>query len=184
MVIARSRLACILLFTVAALWTTSAHADWRVGVGLTTGFDTGELVVEPGDGTPMGATGRLGYAIDLPLIDLVPEITVSYLRFPGDDVGNAPQALSSTRFGARLELGIPVLSPAVYGHIGYASLSGEGGDYVLDRSGWSYDVGAALDFTLIPATRIGVHATYNVLQPDQRDELTWTEVGAHIAFEL
>lgn len=184
MVTRSSRLACILLFTVAALWTTTAHADWRLGVGVTTGLDTGSLAIEPGDGAAMGATGRLGYSIDLPLVDLVPELAVSYVRFPGDELGNAPQAITSTRFGARLELGIPVLSPAVYGHVGYASLAGEGGDYVLDRSGWSYDVGAALDLTVISEVRIGVHATYNAMQPDQKDELTWTEVGAHVAFEL
>ncbi len=183
MVNLRSRSACVLLFTIAALWTTTAHADWRLGVGLTTGLDTGELAIDPG-GPAFGAGGHLGYVIDLPLVDVVPELAVSYVRFPGDEIGNAPQAITSTRFGARLELGIPVLSPAVYGHGGYASLAGEGSDYILERSGWSYDVGAALDLTVIPAMRVGVHATYNAMLPDEKDEVTWTEVGAHVAFEL
>jgi len=183
MVNLRSRSACVLLFTVAALWTTTAHAEWRLGVGLTTGFDTGELAVETG-GAALGASGRLGYGIDLPLVELVPELTVSYLRFPGGGDGEAAQAISSARFGARLELGTPVLSPAVYGHVGHSSLAGEGSDYILDRSGRSYDVGVALDLTLIPSTRVGLHATYNGLRADEDDELVWTEVGAHVAFEL
>ncbi len=177
-------LECVLAFTVAALWTTSAHAEWQLGLGLATGIDTGELVLDSG-GLAAGVSGRLGYNVDLLAGNVVPEFEAGYLRFPGDDEGNAPQAITTARLGLRLEVGIPFLSPAVYGHFGHASLEGEGTDYLVQRSGWSYDVGGALDLTIFPEVRIGVHGTWNaLLGEDGQESLSWTEAGAHVAFAL
>ncbi len=182
MVTPKSRLGCVLLFTVA-LWTTSAQAEWQLGVGLATGLDVGELAVEPGDGMAAGLGGRLGYFVDLPGVDLMPEMTVSYLRFPEDEAGNAPQALTATRFGARLQLGT-LVSPAIFGHVGYASLEGEAEAYVLERAGWSYDFGAAVEVEVLMAMRVGAHASWNELFPDGHQAISWAQVGAHVSFDL
>jgi hypothetical protein len=45
-----------------------------------------------------------------------------------------------------------------------------------------YDVGGALDLTLVPVVDVGVHAGYSQIAGGAFEPFDWVDVGAHVTF--
>jgi hypothetical protein len=88
--------------------------------------------------------------------------------------------------GGRLGVGV-IIRPSVFAHIGVGHLRyddpfGDGRD---GRTNLAGDLGAALDFTILPLVDLGVQASYNtVAGDDDNDAFEWLQAGAHITFVL
>ena len=71
-----------------------------------------------------------------------------------------------------------VLRPGVYAHVVVGHLNTDLPN--VSHTDFSYDVGAFLEFTVLPILNIGVHAAYNRLTGDPLP-LEWATVGGHVA---
>ncbi len=121
--------------------------------------------------TGYGGAARLGYRFRIPLVALTPEVGAAYHHF-----GSSPAGSGIFRgfSGARVALG-EVVKPSVYGHAGYASTLGTG-----STAAFTYDLGAALDFTALPVLDFGIHAAYASMAT-AGSSLDWIDLGAQIA---
>lgn len=126
-----------------------------------------------------GAGARLGHEWDLVLISLTPEIGGNYHSFGGGD------ASSYAVFGGgRVSIGF-VLEPSAFihagvGHFRYDTLVGD-----VSQTSLAYELGLALDLTILPVIDIGAHATWAGVAGDSDiDGLNWLAVGGHITFEF
>lgn len=140
-------LACSALF----VSPRTAHAKSGTSIGVDIDYTNG--INEPAVSSGTGFNGRLGYKLDLKLLQLTPEIGGAYHTFAGDAGATFAQGI----VGGRVSF-LKVLEPGVYAHLGYGHLSGSGRD---GRSGATADVGVTLDLTLLPLVDIGVHGGYN-----------------------
>ncbi len=119
-----------------------------------------------------GVQLRLGYALPAPGLHLVGEATGGHLAF---DPTSAQNSLEINNLGAGLRVGIDApLRPSVFGHLGYAWVTAPGLPDVEDGQTW--DVGAALDLTLLPVVNIGVSTAWHNM-PGQGQ---WVTAGAHL----
>ena len=146
---------------VGALWSTyAARAEAQFAVrgeldaALLMDSDTDE---DPSVGMEVG--GFLGYGLDLTVIAFVPEIGFTYGTFADTYERDLLRLLG----GARLTLPGAVLQWSLVAHIGYGTSNGVDVDAVLDRSGLTFDVGGALDITLLPIVFFGAHLDYGAL---------------------
>lgn len=128
-----------------------AHAKSGTSIGVDIDYTNG--INEPYVSGGTGFNGRLGYKLDLVVLQLTPEIGGAYHTFAGD----AGPKFSQGIVGGRMQF-LKVLEPGIYAHLGYGHLSGDGG---LGRSGATADAGVTLDLTLLPLVDLGVHAGYN-----------------------
>ncbi len=134
-----------------------------------TGFDNG-----------WAAGVRLGHNWDLWLIELTPELGGSYHSFGGSADATAFRVFG----GARLGVGF-ILKPSVFAHAGVGHFSYTAMPEDISHTGMGYDVGLALDFTLLPLVDIGAHAALaGVSGNAETDGLSWVAIGGHIAFSL
>ena len=88
--------------------------------------------------------------------------------------------------GVRLSLG-KVIEPGIYGHVGYGHVSFDAVPGAFDQShgAFSYDVGATLDFTLLPVLGVGVHGAYNGLTGDSEfKQINWVNLGGHVSVQF
>jgi hypothetical protein len=129
--------------------------------------------IDPGGGFGI----RLGHQFHVPLLVLTPEIGFTYAGFAG--------ALTSYRGIAGLRFGVgEIVRPGVFAHagIGRTSVDVPAGAPDPSHTGFTYDAGAFLDFTLLPFVNIGAHAAYNgQAGNDDMDALQWTAFGGHAA---
>jgi hypothetical protein len=134
----------------------------------------------PGADGGWGATVRAGNEWNLLLLSLTPEIQGSYYSFGGDSNAKAYSFMAGGRFG----LGF-ILRPSVFAHVGvghqsYKYLGFEGGS-----TSFAYDLGAALDFTLLPMIDFGVHAKLNSVLGDSDDDAArWFTLGGHVELKI
>jgi hypothetical protein len=165
-------LACAALIALA-LVPNPARADFLVGVDV-----DGVEPFEDGAAFGGGFGLRLGAQFHVPLIALTPELAFTYAKF-GDDYG---PAIYRGMIGGRAAIG-EIIRIGVYGHIGLGSFDVDVDDADPSGTDVTYDVGLALDFTLIPFLNLGVHAAYNSFgEDDQRDAFEWLTTGAHVEF--
>jgi len=129
----------------------SAHAKSGTAIGVDWDYTNGIEESNVSGGT--GFKVRLGYKLDLKLLQLTPEIGGGYHTFTGD----AGAKLSQGIVGGRVSF-LKVLEPGVYAHLGYGHLSGSVGD---GRSGATADAGVTLDLTILPLVDLGIHGGYN-----------------------
>lgn len=178
----RILLRSILLAAAVMLLPNAAAAEWQLAGDVNLIFPTGSNFDERAG---FGIDGRLGYRLPTPVLFLVPEIMVGYVNFADPDSSALPN-LSVFRLmgGARVGIGT-ILRPSVFGHIGYGHLSVSGVDGILenpssldDDSAFHWDVGLALDLTILPILDVGVHGGYNRLEFDHAVE--WWSLGAHV----
>ena len=144
-----SLLACAALLVA----TRSAHAKSGTSIGLDWDYTNG--VDEPGVSSGTGFIARLGYKLDLKLLQLTPEIGGGYHAFSGDAGAKFSQGI----VGGRVSF-LKVLEPGVYAHLGYGHLAGSIGD---GRSGATADAGVTLDLTILPLVDLGIHGGYNAM---------------------
>ena len=126
-----------------------AHASTGTAIGVDWDYTNG--INEPHVGSGTGFNVRLGYKLDLLVVQLTPEVGGGYHKFSGD----AKAGLSDGFVGGRLQFG-KILEPGLYAHLGYGHLGVEEGSH----SGGTGDAGVTLDLTLLPLVDIGVHAGY------------------------
>jgi len=185
----------VLALTVGAFATLSAFDTEEAEAGITLGFDLDfgaplgeENFKDNGIGT--GFTGRLGYSLPIPLISLAIESSFSYIVFPDGGAASPETTIWAFRAGGRLGLPLPILpffTPSFYGHVGTGNASfGNFSD-----GGLAWDVGGALDFTLLPIISVGAHLGYAVQQVALQTalgsadgELQWFNFGVHAQLEF
>ncbi|HEY0465711.1 MAG TPA: hypothetical protein VGC79_15970 [Polyangiaceae bacterium] len=147
-------LPALLVSTILLVNPRNAHAKSGTSIGADIDYTNG--IDEPtANKGGSGFNGRLGYKLDLKLLQLTPEIGGAYHAFGGDAGVKLAQGIA----GARVSF-LKVLEPGAYAHIGYGHLSGNVGD---GRSGATVDAGLTLDLTLLPLVDIGIHGGYNAL---------------------
>ena len=131
----------------------TAHAKSGTSIGVDIDYTNG--IDEPAVSGGTGFNGRLGYKLDLVVLQLTPEIGGAYHTFAGD----AGVKLSQGIVGGRVSF-LKVLEPGIYAHLGYGHLAVAGTD---GRSGATADAGVTLDLTLLPLVDIGIHGGYNAM---------------------
>ena len=142
-------LPALIAATLALIATHRAHAKSGIAVGADLDYTSGI-----GEDDKSGGTGfnvRLGYKLDLSILQLTPEAGGGWHTFSG----NAEAKLSQGFVGGRMQFG-KILEPGLYAHLGYGHLSESGGGH----SGATADAGVTLDLTLLPLIDVGVHAGY------------------------
>ena len=144
-------LAASFISSVVLLAAQSAHASSGTSIGVDLDYTNG--INEPRVGSGTGFNVRLGYKLDLLVLQLTPEIGGAYHAFSGD----AGAKLSQGIVGGRLAFG-KVLEPGLYAHLGYGHLASSVG---AAHSGATGDAGVTLDLTLLPFIDLGIHAGYN-----------------------
>jgi hypothetical protein len=144
-------LSALLPSTALLVAAPSAHAKSGTAIGVDIDYTNG--IDEPAVSGGTGFNVRLGYKLDLVVLQLTPEIGGAYHTFAGD----AGAKLSQGIVGGRVSF-LKVLEPGVYAHLGYGHLSGSIGD---GRSGATADAGVTLDLTILPLIDVGVHGGYN-----------------------
>lgn len=144
-------LPALLAATTLLVGARSAHAKSGTAIGVDIDYTNGIEESEVSGGT--GFNVRLGYKLDLAVLQLTPEIGGAYHTF----AGNAGAKLSQGIVGGRVSF-LKVLEPGVYAHLGYGHLSSDLGQ---GRSGATADAGLTLDLTILPLIDVGVHGGYN-----------------------
>ncbi|HEY3665870.1 MAG TPA: hypothetical protein VGL19_07725 [Polyangiaceae bacterium] len=130
-----------------------AQASSGTAIGVDLDYTNG--IKEPFVGSGTGFNVRLGYKLDLLLLQLTPEVGGAYHTFSGDAGAKFSQGIA----GARIAFG-KILEPGAYAHVGYGHVGVDGGG---GRSGATIDGGLTLDLTILPLIDLGVHAGYNGL---------------------
>ena len=165
-------LPALLASVVAFVAPRGAHAKSGTAIGVDLDYTNGidERYVSSGTGFNV----RLGYKLDLAVLQLTPEIGGGYHTFAGD----AGAKLSQGIVGGRLQF-LKVLEPGIYAHLGYGHLAARGTD---GYSGATADAGVTLDLTLLPLVDIGAHAGYNgLLKSGDRPAFDSYVLGLHAA---
>ena len=143
-----------------------------------------EYIFVRGEELDNGAGGalRLGREFDAVLISITPEIGASYHALNGVFDASLYRGFA----GVRLSLG-KVIEPGIFGHVGYGHIGFDDVAGAFDRShgAFSYDVGATLDFTLLPVLDVGIHGAYNGLAGDsQFKRVEWVNAGGHVSVQF
>jgi hypothetical protein len=149
--------------------TSEARARSGTAIGVDVDYTNG--IKEPAVNRGTGFGVRLGYKLDLLLLQLTPEIGGAYHTFSGD----AHATFSQGFVGGRLALG-KILEPGVYAHLGYGHVGTDFGGH----SGVTADGGLTLDLTFLPLIDIGVHGGYNgLLKSGNHDAFDSYVLGVH-----
>src|SRR6185369_8572394 len=126
----------------SALLAGAREASAKSGTAIGLDLDYTNGINEPAVSGGTGFNGRLGYKLDLAVLQLTPEIGGAYHKFGGD----AGVKFSQGIIGARLQF-LKVLEPGIYAHLGYGHLSSDLGG---GRSAATADAGLTLDLTILP----------------------------------
>jgi hypothetical protein len=148
-----------------------ARADVQIGLDL----DYALPIDSIGDGGG-GFALRFGQQLHLPFLVITPEVAFAYHSYSGDGDPATYRGVGGVRVGIGE---IFRLGPFAHLGVGHLDL-----DFASDRAytGFTYDVGAFFDLTLIPFLNIGVHGAYNQIAfSDDSDEPTfkWLTFGVH-----
>jgi hypothetical protein len=130
--------------------------------------------------TGWGVGARFGHEWDLVLIAITPEIGFNYHAFGGPPEAETFAVLAGGRVGIDFVLAPSAFLHAGVGHFGYDTTPGE-----VSQTSIAYEMGLALDFTLLPVIDLGVHAAYAGVggDPDNDiDTFDWLAVGGHVSF--
>ena len=131
-----------------------AHASTGTAIGVDLDYTHG--FQEPGVGSGTGFNVRLGYKVDLLVLQLTPEVGGAYHTFGASGDLDANAKFSQGIVGGRLAFG-KILEPGLYAHLGYGHVGGDGGGV----SGATIDGGLTLDLTILPYIDLGIHGGYN-----------------------
>jgi hypothetical protein len=129
-----------------------------------------------------GVDVRFGPRLDLWLLQLTPELSAGLHDFGGYW---SPTVVRSV-IGGKLAVDLGV-KPTVFAHLGvgrlrYDSLEAVARDAATGLAG---DVGAALDFSVLPMLDVGMQGSYNVVGVElNRSRFDWVQVGGHVTVIL
>jgi hypothetical protein len=161
----------VLPAALALLAPSTAHAQNKLAVDLGADFPSGS-----GNGNGWGVGGRFGHQWNLTLIKLIPEVGFSYHDMSGTADTKAWNVLAGGRFG--IDFG---LEPLVFAHAGVGHYS----SVDASHTSFAYDIGGALDLTLLPVVSFGVHVMESgIAGGNGSDAFSWLEVGGHVAFNI
>lgn len=156
----------------------TAAAETVVGVDL----NFNDAIAGDDAASGAGLDLYFGPRLDLAILTLTTELSGGYHNFGGPFDSNVYRLMG----GGRLGVGV-VIRPSVFAHLGVGHLRYED---LLDggrdgRTNVAGDLGAALDFTLLPLVDLGVQASYNIVAgDDSTDAFEWLQAGVHITFVL
>jgi hypothetical protein len=166
------RLSAVLTVLATLACTRVAGAQHKVSLDVEAAFPSSEA-----HDTGWGAGARLGHAWNLSILALTPELGGSYHAFGGSPGATAFDGVVGARFGINFIVQPSVFAHLGVGHFGYATGAGD-----VSQTGLMYDVGGALDLTLVPVIDVGAHAAYSRIAGDSSADFAWVDVGAHITF--
>jgi len=141
------------LATCTFLLLATQEAQAKSGTSIGADLDYTNGIEESSARSGTGFNVRLGYKLDLKVLQLTPEVGGAYHTFSGD----AGAKFSQFIVGGRVAF-LKVLEPGVYAHLGYGHLGGRVGE---GRWATTADAGVTLDLTLLPLVDLGVHGGYN-----------------------
>jgi hypothetical protein len=149
----------------------TAHAQNKLAVDLGADLPQGS-----GNDNGWGVGVRFGRQWNLALLKLVPEVGFSYHDMSGPADVTAWNILAGGRLG--LDFG---LEPIIFAHAGLGHYSAAAGS----QTSLGYDIGAALDLTILPVVSFGAHVMESGIAGDNGSAaLSWLEVGGHVAFTI
>lgn len=119
---------------------------------------------------------RLGSQTKLTPVVVTPEIGFTYHGFTGDAGPKVYRGIGGLRLGVG-----EVIRPGVFGHFGYGWSKVEFAGQKDTSGSLTYDVGAFLDFTLLPLLNFGVHGAYTQWTGGDKPSFQFATVGAHAA---
>lgn len=158
----------------------SAAADTVVGIDVN--FNNAIAGDDSDSDSGAGVDLFFGPRLDLTILTLTTELSAGYHDFGGDFDPTVYRGL----VGGRLGLGA-IIRPSVFAHLGvghlrFDDLIGDGRD---GRTNLAADLGAALDFTLLPLVDLGIQGSYNIIAgDDDADAFEWLQAGIHVTFVL
>lgn len=136
----------------------------------------------------VGGGGRLGYRFNIPqsYVYVQPEGGIHYMRFGFNNPIGYDYAFT---LNGGLKLGLQgVVQPNVFGHLGFGALGfGDGHGGSQGYLGPALDIGAGLDFRIVPGFLLGAQIAYNsVLVPAQNspDAAKWLTFGLTAGFHF
>jgi hypothetical protein len=140
-------------------------------------FDVGAAFPSgPGNDDGFGLGLRYGHEWDLAIISLIPELGLGYHAFSGPNDAKVVTAQG----GGRVAIGF-VLEPSVYAHAGVGHSWSDRATFTA----FAYDVGAALDLTVLPVVDFGPHLTLGgVAGNESPRKISWLEIGGHLTFNV
>jgi hypothetical protein len=159
-------------------WPRAAAAETVVGVDL----NFNDAIADDDASSGAGVDLYFGPRLNLTILTLTTELSGGYHDFGGPLDPNVYRLMA----GGRLGVGV-IIRPSVFAHLGVGHLRfdvplGDGRD---GRTNLAGDLGAALDFTILPLVDLGIQASYNVVAGnDSYDPFKWLQAGAHITFVL
>ncbi|HET9931195.1 MAG TPA: hypothetical protein VFQ35_10930 [Polyangiaceae bacterium] len=160
--------------------SSPAHATGKVGLDLEAALPSDVPDTEQG----WGGAARLGNEWNLVLLKLTPEFEANYHKFGGTGDAKQFSALAGGRVGVGLIIQPSVYAHAGVGHFGYRRLY-QGMYEDIAQTSFAYDVGAALDLTVLPLIDVGAHASVNGIAGNKdADPFTWYSIGAHVAISF
>jgi hypothetical protein len=166
-------------FGVVAAWPEVAAAETVIGIDL----NFNDSMVGDDAGSGAGVDVYFGPRLDLAILTLTTELSGGFHDFSGELDPTVYRGLA----GGRLGVGV-IVRPSVFAHIGVGHLRYDdlfGDDGRDGRTNLAGDLGAALDFTILPLVDLGVQASYNMVAgDDDNDAFEWLQAGAHITFVL
>ncbi|HEU4579883.1 MAG TPA: hypothetical protein VFS67_16600 [Polyangiaceae bacterium] len=161
-------------------WSDSAAAANTVGIDLSFSDSVGDSRY----GTPAGAGVDIffGPRMDLGLVALTTELDGGFHDFGGP----ADPTVYRGMAGGRLAIGA-IIRPSVFAHIGVGHLRWNALPGISDvrdsRTNLATNLGAALDFTLLPLVDLGLQLSYNSIKGGaDTPAFDWAEAGAHVIF--
>lgn len=185
------------VFAALSLTPLAASADTLLAFEVDAVFPGDEHAF---DAVELGLNGRAGWVIDLPLVDLVTEVQLGYVRFGGliervNEQPNFAVEILRPTVGARLGIG-ELLRPTVFAHVGLGrfdvtpkdrhtlavvaeEIAGVRWGVPRDETALTWDVGAALDLVVLPFVEVGAHLAYNRI--DVEGGFDWWSSGLHAA---
>lgn len=162
----RYGLSFVVIVAALALYSEPAAARTVIGAGLSAAVPAG---TEDANGLEIDV--EIGSRWEMPLLSLGTEFGGSYADFPDLQVYRGV-------VGARLAFGA-VLQPSIFGHLGLGrAVFADGLLQRENETAFTYDVGAALDLTILPLLDIGIQAAY-VSLPAPDPAIEWVRLGVH-----
>lgn len=160
-----------LFLSLAVLLPRTASAQNKIAIDLGADLPQGS-----GNDNGWGIGGRFGRQWNLAVIKLTPEVGFSYHDLTGPADATAWNILAGGRFG--IDFG---LEPIVFAHAGLGHYSASFGDH----TSFGYDIGAALDLTILPVVSFGAHVMESGISGGNgSDALSWLEIGGHVSFNI
>ena len=138
-----------------------------------------DTIGDEGD-TGAGVDLYFGPRLDLGLLALTTELSGGYHDFGGDIDPTVYRGMAGGRLGL-----FTVIRPSIFAHIGVGHLTWEAPGNDDSRTNVATDVGAALDFTVLPLVDLGVQLSYNTIAGGSGGPaFDWTQFGVHVIFVL